>query len=73
MEVVVKHLHQHMNFVTVTNVLKLQDWLLKNFRFKEGTYSTTFQSRLGFDPWLQPYTDRTIERLGKKALKKWLL
>ena len=30
------------------------------------TYSTSFQSRLGFDPWLLPYTDRTIERLGKK-------
>lgn len=35
-----------------------------------GTYSTSFQSRLGFDPWLQPYTDRTIERMGKKGLKK---
>ena len=37
---------------------------------KEGTYSTTFQSRLGFDPWLQPYTDRTIERMGKNGVKK---
>jgi ferrochelatase len=37
--------------------------------FKEGTYSTSFQSRLGFDPWLQPYTDRTIERLGKQGVK----
>ncbi|TNJ47246.1 ferrochelatase [Tamlana fucoidanivorans] len=36
---------------------------------KEGTYSTSFQSRLGFDPWLQPYTDRTIERLGKQGIK----
>ena len=36
----------------------------------EGTYSTSFQSRLGFDPWLQPYTDRTIERLGKEGIKK---
>ncbi|WAC01173.1 ferrochelatase [Lacinutrix neustonica] len=34
------------------------------------SYSTSFQSRLGFDPWLQPYTDRTIERLGKKGVKK---
>ena len=32
-------------------------------------YSTSFQSRLGFDPWLQPYTDRTIERLGKSGIK----
>lgn len=37
---------------------------------KEGTYSTSFQSRLGFDPWLQPYTDRTIERIGKEGIKK---
>lgn len=39
-------------------------------KLKEGTYSTSFQSRLGFDPWLQPYTDLTIERLGKKGIKK---
>ncbi len=38
-------------------------------KLKEGSYSTSFQSRLGFDPWLQPYTDRTIERLGKKGIK----
>ncbi|PKG52133.1 ferrochelatase [Olleya sp. 1-3] len=37
---------------------------------EENTFSTSFQSRLGFDPWLQPYTDRTIERLGKKGIKK---
>ena len=36
----------------------------------EGTYTTSFQSRLGFDPWLQPYTDRTIERFGKEGIKK---
>lgn len=36
---------------------------------KPGTYSSSFQSRLGFDPWLQPYTDRTIERLGKEGIK----
>lgn len=37
---------------------------------KEGSYSTSFQSRLGFDPWLQPYTDRTIERMGLAGTKK---
>ena len=36
---------------------------------KPGTYSSSFQSRVGFDPWLQPYTDRTIERLGKEGIK----
>ena len=37
--------------------------------WEAGAYSTSFQSRLGFDPWLQPYTDRTIERLGKQGVK----
>ena len=37
---------------------------------KPETFSTSFQSRLGFDPWLQPYTDRTIERMGKAGIKK---
>jgi protoporphyrin/coproporphyrin ferrochelatase len=36
---------------------------------EDNVYSTSFQSRLGFDPWLQPYTDRTIERLGKEGTK----
>jgi ferrochelatase len=38
--------------------------------FQQGTFSTSFQSRLGFDPWLQPYTDRTIEKLGLSGVKK---
>ena len=37
---------------------------------KPDTYSVSFQSRLGFDPWLKPYTDRTIERLGLNGTKK---
>lgn len=42
----------------------------ERLQLKEGAYSTSFQSRLGFDPWLQPYTDRTIERMGKEGVKK---
>ncbi len=41
----------------------------ETLKLEEGTFSTSFQSRLGFDPWLQPYTDRTIERLGKQGIK----
>ncbi|MFD0977157.1 ferrochelatase [Salinimicrobium gaetbulicola] len=37
---------------------------------EKDSYSVSFQSRLGFDPWLQPYTDRTIERLGLEGTKK---
>lgn len=44
--------------------------VVEKLKLKEGKYSTSFQSRLGFDPWLQPYTDRTIERLGSSGIKK---
>jgi ferrochelatase len=29
----------------------------------------TFQSRFGFDAWLQPYTDQTMERLAKQGIR----
>ena len=41
----------------------------KYLNLKEGSFSTSFQSRLGFDPWLRPYTDRTIESLGQNGVK----
>ena len=34
---------------------------------------TTFQSRFGTDPWLQPYTDKTVERLAKEGVKRLVL
>lgn len=55
--------YRHQCEITTVNVAK-------KLGLKNGTYSTTFQSRLGFDPWLKPYTDRTIERMGKDGIKK---
>jgi ferrochelatase len=37
---------------------------------KQGTFSTSFQSRLGLDPWLRPYTDQTVAKFAKKGVKK---
>jgi ferrochelatase len=31
---------------------------------------TTFQSRFGSDPWLQPYTDKTVERLATEGIRR---
>ncbi len=39
---------------------------------KPETFGTAFQSRLGRDPWLQPYTDETIKKLVKEGKKKIL-
>jgi ferrochelatase len=33
-------------------------------------YMLTFQSRLGRDPWLQPYTDKTLEELAEQGNKR---
>ena len=49
--------------------LEVTRLVAEKLQLKESTYSTSFQSRLGFDPWLLPYTDRTIERLGKQGIK----
>ncbi len=35
-----------------------------------GKYSVAFQSRLGRDPWLKPYTDVELEQFPKKGIKK---
>lgn len=39
----------------------------------EETYSVVFQSRLGRDPWLQPYFSERIEQLAHEGKKKVLV
>ena len=39
----------------------------------DGKWSVSFQSRLGKDPWMEPYTDQEIERLAKEGIKKILV
>ena len=39
----------------------------------EDKWLTTFQSRFGNDPWLQPYTDETVTRLAKDGVKRLVL
>jgi ferrochelatase len=38
-----------------------------------GNYSVAFQSRLGRDPWLKPYTDFELTRLAGEGIKKMLV
>jgi len=38
-----------------------------------GKWSVSFQSRLGKDPWLKPYTDFELERLPKEGVKRLLV
>ncbi|MDP3313736.1 ferrochelatase [Lutibacter sp.] len=42
----------------------------EKLKLPNNFYSTSFQSRLGRDPWLQPYTDLTIDDFPKNNIKK---
>lgn len=38
----------------------------------EGQYTTCFQSRLGRDPWIKPYTEDLVREFPKRGLKRIL-
>lgn len=42
-------------------------------KIPEGKYSHSFQSRLGREPWLKPYTDHKFLEFPKKGIKKLLV
>lgn len=44
--------------------------LVRRFGLKDGEYMTTFQSRLGRDPWLTPATDLEIPKIAAKGFKR---
>jgi ferrochelatase len=46
--------------------------LAKELGIKENQYTVTFQSRLGKDPWIKPFTDEVIVDLPAKGIKKVL-
>ena len=46
---------------------------VKAAKVSEGKYSIAFQSRLGRDPWLTPYTDQEVERLAKNGVRRLLV
>ena len=46
---------------------------MKSANIPDGKWSVSFQSRLGRDPWMEPYTDQEIARLAKDGVKKLLV
>jgi ferrochelatase len=44
--------------------------LRERLGWREGRLLTTFQSRFGPEEWLQPYTDKTVERLARDGVKR---
>ncbi|GFR61466.1 ferrochelatase [Elysia marginata] len=54
--------YRHQCYATTQSVVK-------KLNLKDALFQTSFQSRLGVDPWLQPYTDQTIANLPQKGVK----
>ncbi|MCL4149495.1 UNVERIFIED_CONTAM: hypothetical protein GTU68_030955 [Idotea baltica] len=46
--------------------------LVKNLGLCDDQYTVCFQSRLGKDPWQQPYTSEVLKELAEKGIKKVL-
>jgi ferrochelatase len=46
---------------------------VKQANVPKEKYSVAFQSRLGRDPWLKPYTDFELPRLAERGIKKLLV
>ena len=44
--------------------------IVERLQLPEEKYFVSFQSRLGREPWLTPYTDATLARFGREGVKK---
>ena len=47
--------------------------IVQRLNIPEAKWELTFQSRLGKDPWLQPYTDIRLKELPGEGIKKLLV
>jgi protoporphyrin/coproporphyrin ferrochelatase len=47
--------------------------LANRLELNQNQYTTAFQSRLGKTPWIEPYTDKVLEKLSKAGVKNLLV
>ena len=55
--------------LTASHCQKTTRLLRERLGWDEKKLTTTFQSRFGAQEWLQPYTDKTVERLAREGVK----
>lgn len=65
-------LHSGNRYCYRANCVQTARKLAQNLGISEDRYTISFQSRLGSTPWVKPYSDKVIEELGKKGVKKIL-
>jgi ferrochelatase len=44
--------------------------LAERLGVEDDRYTVSFQSRLGSDPWIKPYTDEVVEELAEQGVKR---
>lgn len=49
--------------------MKTSRLLEREMGWEKGRLVTTFQSRFGPEEWLQPYTDKTVEKLAREGVR----
>lgn len=49
------------------------DAFVSRAKIPEDKHSISFQSRLGREPWIEPYTDQVLEEMPQKGVKKLLV
>lgn len=54
-------------------VYRTTEAFVKKAGIPKEKYSVSFQSRLGRDPWVRPYTDIEIENFAKNGVKRMLV
>ena len=55
---------------TTATARRPRGWCARRSGWPSERWHTTFQSQFGSDPWLQPYTIDTVERLAKSGVKR---
>ena len=64
--------NRHNQFCYRAQCFETTRLLVKELGLAEGTYTTSFQSRLGKTPWIKPYTDDVIKELAGRGIKSVL-
>ena len=64
--------NRHNQFCYRAQCFETTRLLVKELGLTEGTYTTSFQSRLGKTPWIKPYTDDVIKELAGQGVKSVL-
>ena len=53
--------------------LKTTEAFVERAKIAGGNWSMSFQSRLAGEPWIEPYTDKELVRLGESGTKRLLV